>query len=91
MRLVPLLALGLLSVLASPSRAEDPYDTSKRVAERPARDVAGGAAPLGFDTRAEPGLVRWHADAPAALAAAKLSGKPVLVFQILGRLDDEFC
>ena len=38
-----------------------------------------------------PGLVRWHADLAAAQAASRVSGKPVLVFQMLGQLDDEFC
>lgn len=37
------------------------------------------------------GLVRWHSDHAAALAAAANSGKPVLLFQLLGRLDQEFC
>lgn len=38
-----------------------------------------------------PGLVAWHADFAAACAAAESSGKPVLLFQLLGRLDDELC
>jgi len=38
-----------------------------------------------------PGLVHWHADRAAALAAAKESGRPVLIFQMLGRLDERFC
>jgi hypothetical protein len=43
------------------------------------------------DAKVAPGLVRWHASADEARAAARTSGKPVLVFQMLGRLDDEFC
>lgn len=39
----------------------------------------------------QPGLVRWHADVAAACAAARQSGRPVLLFQLLGRLDQEFC
>jgi len=39
----------------------------------------------------EPGLVRWHADFASACAAARRSGRPVLLFQLLGRLDDELC
>ena len=38
-----------------------------------------------------PGLVRWHADFASACAAAQRSGKPVLLFQLLGQLDQEFC
>lgn len=39
----------------------------------------------------QPGQVRWHADFDAARAAARESGKPVLLFQLLGRLDEEHC
>ena len=37
------------------------------------------------------GLVRWHGSREAALAAARESGRPVMLFQMLGRLDEEFC
>jgi hypothetical protein len=39
----------------------------------------------------DPGKVRWHATTEAALAAAKSSKKPVLVFQMMGQLDHRFC
>lgn len=35
--------------------------------------------------------VRWHASADLARTAARASGKPVLVFQLLGNLDDDLC
>ena len=38
-----------------------------------------------------PGLVKWHPNRADALLAAKNSGKPVFVFQMLGRLDELFC
>ena len=41
--------------------------------------------------RVKPGLVHWHADFAAAKRAAAKSGRPVLLFQLLGRLDEEFC
>ena len=37
------------------------------------------------------GAVTWHADFEAARAAAAQSGKPILLFQLLGELDDPFC
>jgi hypothetical protein len=40
--------------------------------------------------RVEPGKVHWHKDVNAAMAAAKSSGKPVLVFHLLGNLDQRF-
>ncbi len=45
-----------------------------------------------FDNpKVAPGKVRWHADFAAACAASKESGKPVLLFQLMGNLDDRFC
>ncbi len=38
-----------------------------------------------------PGRVRWHDDFAAACTASECSGKPVLLFQMLGRLDEKFC
>lgn len=35
--------------------------------------------------------IRWHASPEAARVAARASGKPVLVFQLLGKLDDALC
>jgi hypothetical protein len=37
------------------------------------------------------GRVRWHEDFAAACAAGRNSGKPVLLFHMLGRLDQKFC
>jgi len=39
----------------------------------------------------EPGKVHWHASFDAARAASKVSGKPVLLFHMMGRLDRQFC
>jgi hypothetical protein len=38
-----------------------------------------------------PGLVHWHPSFAAAQEAAQCSGKPVLLFHMLGRLDKQFC
>jgi hypothetical protein len=48
-----------------------------------------GAAPA--NPKVEPGLVKWHGDFAAARAASARSGKPVLLFQMLGRMDEHFC
>ena len=37
------------------------------------------------------GHVAWHPSYDDALAAAEQSGKPVLLFQLLGRLDEALC
>ena len=43
------------------------------------------------EERIDPGLVTWHGSRSEAQAAAAQSGKPVLLFQLLGRLDEAFC
>ena len=51
-------------------------------------------SPSASSARAEattPGLVRWHEDFDAAVRAARRSAKPVLLFQLLGELDQTFC
>ena len=42
-------------------------------------------------TTVAPGKVHWHESLAAAIQAAKASKKPVLHFQLLGRLDQELC
>jgi hypothetical protein len=39
----------------------------------------------------DPGRICWHRNLDEACAAARKSGKPVLLFQMMGRLDQEFC
>ena len=49
----------------------------------------GGADPA--DRRVRPGNVHWHRDFGGACAAARASGKPVMHFFMMGRLDQEHC
>jgi hypothetical protein len=81
-----------------------PADRTKRVEiERAVEEVMRDLAPAGAGSRptapaaasgdnpaVEPGKVQWHQDVSAAIAAAKDSGKPVLVFHLLGQLDQRF-
>jgi len=57
----------------------------------PAGPERGGAQESGAGPRVAAGLVRWHPDFEAALRAAETSGRPVLLFDMLGRLDREHC
>jgi hypothetical protein len=41
--------------------------------------------------KVKPGLVKWHANFADACTASKKSGKPVMLFQMMGKLDDQFC
>lgn len=47
--------------------------------------------PQPTNEKVEPGKVRWHKAVQTAMDASKRTGKPVLLFQMMGRLDDRFC
>jgi hypothetical protein len=72
-------------------------DRPKRAIEAPAERLVAGttAAPAAGEAfvnpRVPPGKVRWHPDFASACKAAAQSGKPVLLFQMMGRLDQKFC
>jgi hypothetical protein len=93
--------IGAKTVVAAPPAAEpDLKDLAKRKVERPTEALLAEAAARaalaqadkGFvNPKVAPGKVNWHADLAAACAAAKTSGKPVLLFQMMGKLDNQFC
>ncbi len=58
----------------------------------PANDatVASGSLATETNPTVEPGKIVWHDDFQAACKASQRSGKPVLLFQLLGRLDQRF-
>ena len=62
-------------------------DFGKKMAEMPIKKSMDKKDDSGF----APGKVKWHASFDKAVAAAKKSGKPVLLFQLLGNLNEEFC
>lgn len=74
-------------------------DRSKVMAvERPARQVVETlssnlppSATRGDNPVVTPGLVHWHPSFDAACQASRTSGKPVLLFHLMGRLDQQFC
>jgi hypothetical protein len=56
--------------------------------------LAASAAPKAdafVNPKVAPGKVSWHPSFQSACAASKASGKPVMLFQLLGKLDDQFC
>jgi hypothetical protein len=57
----------------------------------PARPVKASIAEVINTGRVRPGLVSWRPDFAAACRASAESGKPVLLFQMMGKLDKEFC
>jgi hypothetical protein len=70
-------------------------DIGKGRVEIPVKNVvAARSSPADAEfanPKVAPGRVKWHASFDAACEAARKSGKPVLLFQMLGKLDDEFC
>ena len=83
-----------------PPAALDPKDFAKMKVERPTEAVLARAraeaakaeADKGFvNPKVPTGKVTWHDDLAAACTASVKSGKPVLLFQMMGKLDDKFC
>ncbi|HMS17212.1 MAG TPA: hypothetical protein PKA37_10265 [Planctomycetota bacterium] len=69
-----------------------PPDVGKREVELPAEMFLAAqtlSAPAKEDSTLL-GLVRWHANLKAAADSSAESGKPLLRFQLLGRLDERF-
>jgi hypothetical protein len=69
---------GVTAVLTLVAAAAKPFEAAPppRVTTNPA---------------VEPGRVRWHPSFAEAQAVAKKSGKPVLLFHMMGQLDRQFC
>jgi hypothetical protein len=67
-----------------PTRAAEERAQEKPYSEE--RMVASDSA----NPQVEPGKVIWHTDFAAACKASRHSGKPVLLFQLLGQLDQRF-
>jgi len=86
-------AAALAVLVARPALGEAP---TKGVIERPTKQVIAarsGAATgaTAFDNpKVAPGRVSWHPSFSAACEAARNSRKPVLLFQMMGKLDEQF-
>ncbi len=63
-------------------------DAGKREVEMP---IKRDSVPAPKEGKVAPGKVNWHASFDKAVEAAAKSGKPVLLFQMLGKLDQEWC
>lgn len=88
---LPAVAIALAAT-ATPPRIPD---ARKAVVEAPIKKKlkAPGpvnAAPPGLDEKVAPGDVSWHPDMATAQRASQKSKKPVLLFQLLGDLDQRF-
>jgi hypothetical protein len=87
------------AMVADKTRGTITADLAKTVRiEKPAKTVLAGnttgVSSSGnefVNPKVQSGNVRWHSSFAAACEAAKKSGKPVLLFQMMGKLDDQFC
>jgi hypothetical protein len=99
---VTLASLGLLALAAVAALGDDKaarpkanVDASKSVKIEPptVKVVAKQSATVAKtdNPKVKPGLVNWHKSFEEACTASQKSGKPVLLFQMMGKLDDQFC
>ncbi len=68
--------------------------SSAKDVSSPAKDVPARAHKPALKPQQEkvaPGKVHWHRAIQTAMDASKQSGKPVLLFLMMGHLDDRFC
>lgn len=63
---------------------------AQTVKKQPAKASSGDKSAGFQNPKVEPGKVNWHANFDKAVAAAVKSRKPVLLFQMIGNLDERF-
>lgn len=88
-------ALALATAGGAEKARVDLKDIRKMAIEAPTKTVlAAASAPAGdkfVNPKVAPGLVKWQPTFAAACEASRRSGKPVLLFQMMGKLDEQFC
>lgn len=97
------LAVSCLFFACPATFAASPPDLRKSIIEVPLKRTIRTSAPspameervvsVSADgtQKCVPGKVRWAKDFEQAKALAKRSGRPVLLFAMLGNLDEKFC
>jgi hypothetical protein len=81
---------GLASIAAVVSASTTPGAPDSAASIAPAPHVVQTTTHAD-NPRLAPGLVKWHVTFADAQAAATKSGKPVLLFHMMGQLDRQFC
>lgn len=69
---------------------ETTSDESRQPNELFSEEIASDEKPLDDNPKVEPGMVQWHESFDKAKEAATASGKPVLLFHLMGQLDQRF-
>ena len=91
---VSLLLTSVLSVFMQSATAGDDRIQSKDNSKRSTAEAlskSSGFQDVSECRKVRPGLVNWVPDFEEAKKRAASSGKHILVFQMMGKLDDEFC
>lgn len=79
----------LLTASIAPAAEPDAVRSRKQEIEQPTKNVVKNSTDA--NPKVQPGKVNWHKSFAEACEAAKKSGKPVFLFQMMGKLDDQFC
>ena len=79
-------------VAATAAYADGQPPPTKRVIELPTKTAVTKTAPATPENpTVAPGLVKWHKTFDDARKASEKSGRPVLLFHMMGELDKQFC
>ena len=81
-------------VVVDPGKGKIEFPTKSVLPRSGPSDVSRESARAVGDTTnptVKAGLVQWHPSFAKACEAAKTSGKPVLLFHMMGLLDKQFC
>ncbi len=84
------LASAVLVARAAEEETHPVPDLRKSRVEAPVKAALSVESPRAPGA-VKPGDVKWHPSLAAAVETARNTGRPVLLFQLLGRLDEEFC
>jgi hypothetical protein len=86
------IGVAAVSAVVAATRTQAPRTSALPQAKPADEAVPKEVRPARDDNPAvEPGKVRWHGSFDDARIAAQRSGKPVLLFHLMGRLDRQFC
>jgi hypothetical protein len=85
-------ALALLQAKSIEDMAKSVYiePPVESVVEKESGSTSASVARF-VNPKVQAGRVQWHPTFAAACEAARKSGKPVLLFQMMGKLDEQFC
>ena len=89
--------INLELVTTDPKNPARSLDVSKTLIENSPKKLLAptslrheSSLPISDNPKCKPGLVTWHANLQEAKTASRRSGKPILLFQLLGKLDETF-